>query len=89
MSYIDARQGGTVNNIQRDQINTHTHIYHYGSPVSEVADELIRRLRSPDTQPLSKFQWQDNSSFASQPYVSSNQSIQIQTTPLSRSQQCQ
>jgi hypothetical protein len=42
MSPIDARHG-TINYVQRDQIN-----YNYGPPVSAIADELERRLRSVD-----------------------------------------
>jgi hypothetical protein len=51
MSNIDAREGGTVNNIQGDQ-NNYTHIT-YGSSVSLVADELERRISGSISAALS------------------------------------
>ena len=51
MSNIDARQGGTVNNVQGGQINT-SHV-HFGAPVGLVADELERRISNGITAALS------------------------------------
>jgi hypothetical protein len=51
MSNIDAREGGTVNFIQGDQISA-THI-NYGASVSVIADELERRISSGIADALS------------------------------------
>jgi len=51
MSNIDAREGGTVNNIQGGQ-NNYTHIT-YGTPVSLVADELEQRISGSISTALS------------------------------------
>ena len=51
MSNIDARQGGTVNNIQGGQ-NNYTHIS-YGPSISLVTDELERGISGSISAALS------------------------------------